>query len=150
GHHWVFAAVLCTVLRCLGIPTRIVTNYNSAHNTEESLRKDLYYNDNGARIHRSRNDSIWHFHVWNECWMERNDLYKGFGGWQVLDATAQLKYNGALYCNGPAPVRAIKEGIVDLNYDTNLIYSKVVTETVNWVRNTDGFFKKVFSSTRQV
>ncbi|XP_073462407.1 protein 4.2-like [Aquarana catesbeiana] len=150
GHHWVFTAVLCTVLRCLGIPTRIVTNYNSAHNTEESLQKALYYNENGARIHRSRNDSIWHFHVWNECWMERRDLYKGFNGWQVLDATAQLKYNGALFCSGPAPVRAIKEGFVDLNYDTYLIYSKVVTETVNWVRNSDGFFKKAFSSTRQV
>ncbi|KAM5135414.1 protein 4.2-like [Mantella aurantiaca] len=150
GHHWVFAAVFCTVLRCLGIPTRIVTNYNSAHSTEETLRKDLYYNVNGERIHRSRNDSIWHYHVWNECWMERNYLYKGFGGWQVLDATAQLKYNGALYCSGPAPVRAIKEGFVDLNYDTMLIYSKVVTDTVIWVRNSDGFFKKAFCSTRHV
>ncbi|XP_072259869.1 protein-glutamine gamma-glutamyltransferase 2-like [Pyxicephalus adspersus] len=150
GHHWVFAAVLCTVLRCLGIPTRVVTNYNSAHNTEGSLRKELYYNENGARIHRSRSDSIWHFHVWNECWMQRKDLFNGFGGWQVLDATAQLKYSEALYCSGPAPVNAIKEGFVDLKYDTQLIYSKVVTDTEIWVRNSDGFFIKAFSSKRHV
>ncbi|XP_068120111.1 protein 4.2-like isoform X2 [Hyperolius riggenbachi] len=150
GHHWVFAAVLCTVLRFLGIPTRIVTNYNSAHGTEENLQKDVFYNEQGARIHRSRNDSIWHFHVWNECWMERQDLFKGYGGWQVLDATAQQKYNGALYCSGPAPVRAIKEGHVDLDYDTSLIFSKVATDLVIWVRNADGFFRKAFSSTRHV
>ncbi|XP_063816592.1 protein 4.2-like [Pseudophryne corroboree] len=150
GHHWVFAAVLCTVLRCLGIPTRIVTNYNSAYDTDQTLQKDIYYNENGARIHRSRNDSIWHFHVWNECWMERRDLLKGYSGWQVLDATAQQKYNGALYCCGPAPVRAIKEGRVDFNYDTKLIFSKVFTDRVVWVRNVNGYFSKAFSNARHV
>ncbi|XP_075033771.1 protein 4.2-like [Mixophyes fleayi] len=150
GHHWVFSAVLCTVLRCLGIPIRIVTNYNSAYGTDQTLQKDIYYNENGARIHRSRNDSIWHFHVWNECWMERKDLLKGYSGWQVLDATAQQKYNGDLYSCGPAPVVAIKEGRVDFNYDMKLIFSKVFTDRVVWVRDTKGYFSKAYSNARHV
>ncbi|XP_053309558.1 protein 4.2-like [Spea bombifrons] len=150
GHHWVFAAVLCTVLRCLGIPTRIVTNYNSAYDTNRTLKKDIYYNENGARIHRSRNDSIWHFHVWNECWMKRKDLPQEYSGWQVLDATAQHKYSGVLSCNGPAPVRAIKEGHVSWHYDVGLIFSKVVTDCVAWVRNSQGYFIKSFGATRYV
>ena len=35
------------------------------------------------------NDSIWNFHVWNEVFMARPDLPKGYGGWQAIDATPQ-------------------------------------------------------------
>uniref|UniRef100_A0A6I8S4N9 Transglutaminase-like domain-containing protein n=1 Tax=Xenopus tropicalis TaxID=8364 RepID=A0A6I8S4N9_XENTR len=146
GHHWVFAAVLCTVLRCLGIPTRLVTNYNSAYDTNRTLQKEIYYDEKGARIHRARSDSIWNFHVWNECWMERRDLSPEYNGWQVLDATAQLKSSGgcdlhALCVSGPAPMRAIKEGHVDLNYNVDLIFSKLVTDNMVWVRNPKCFSK---------
>ena len=34
-------------------------------------------------------DSIWNFHVWNDVWMARPDLPKGYGGWQAIDATPQ-------------------------------------------------------------
>ncbi|KAE8575518.1 hypothetical protein XENTR_v10003858 [Xenopus tropicalis] len=141
GHHWVFAAVLCTVLRCLGIPTRLVTNYNSAYDTNRTLQKEIYYDEKGARIHRARSDSIWNFHVWNECWMERRDLSPEYNGWQVLDATAQLKSSEALCVSGPAPMRAIKEGHVDLNYNVDLIFSKLVTDNMVWVRNPKCFSK---------
>ncbi|XP_069808031.1 protein-glutamine gamma-glutamyltransferase 2-like, partial [Dendropsophus ebraccatus] len=150
GHHWVFSSLLCTVFRCLGIPSRVVTIYNSAPDTDQTLQKEIYYDGSGARIHRSRNDSVWHFHVWNECWMERRDLHREHSGWQVLDATAQLKYSGELCCSGPAPVTAIKDGHVELNYHTNLIFSKIHTDTTVSVRDSKGRFRKAYGGIRHV
>ena len=86
------------VCRALGIPCRAVTNYVSAHDTNSSLSVDKYYTEDGEEADgnpgngtgsNGRQDSIWNFHVWNEVWMARPDLPKGFGGWQVIDATPQ-------------------------------------------------------------
>ena len=49
------------------------------------------------------------FHVWNEAWMARPDLPKGYGGWQAVDSTPQEVSLG-LYQTGPAPLAAIKKG----------------------------------------
>lgn len=42
------------------------------------------------------------FHVWNECWMVRQDLPPGYDGWQVLDATPQEQSGGKCWslCQG--------------------------------------------------
>lgn len=82
GQCWVFAAVMCTgtkyklsvmmsflkknaclktlsslVMRVLGIPTRVVTNFNSAHDTNGNQVIDEYYTEKGEKLpHR---DSIW-------------------------------------------------------------------------------------------
>lgn len=37
------------------------------------------------------------------------------------------------YCCGPASVRAIKEGEVDLNYDTAFVFSMVNADCVSWL-----------------
>lgn len=123
GQCWVFAAVMCTVMRVLGIPTRVVTNYNSAHDTNANLVIEEFYNENGEKLMRNR-DSIWNFHVWVECWMTRDDLGPGFDGWQVLDPTPQERSEGMFRC-GPAPVIAIRECRTDLAYDIPFIYAEV-------------------------
>uniref|UniRef100_UPI00398EFEE5 protein-glutamine gamma-glutamyltransferase 2-like n=1 Tax=Pristiophorus japonicus TaxID=55135 RepID=UPI00398EFEE5 len=131
GQCWVFAGVACTVLRCLGIPTRVVTNFDSAHDADANLTIDSYYDVEGDRTGES-NDSIWNFHVWNECWMTRNDLRLGNDGWQVVDATPQEESDG-IYCCGPAPVKAIKEGDMDMKYDVPFVFAEVNAHCVEWL-----------------
>ncbi|XP_061689510.1 transglutaminase 5, like [Syngnathoides biaculeatus] len=123
GQCWVFAAVMCTVMRVLGIPCRVVTNFNSAHDTNGNLVIEEFYNEMGKKL-KSTKDSIWNFHVWVECWMTRRDLGGGMDGWQVLDPTPQHRSRG-VFCCGPAPVKAIKERRVDLLYDVPFVYAEV-------------------------
>nr|XP_046239122.1 transglutaminase 5, like [Scatophagus argus] len=123
GQCWVFAAVMCTVMRVLGIPCRVITNFNSAHDTNGNLVIEEYYTETGQKLNRSK-DSIWNFHVWVECWMTRQDLGSGMDGWQVLDPTPQER-SGGVYCCGPAPVKAIKDRCIDLFYDIPFVYAEV-------------------------
>ncbi|XP_074091333.1 protein-glutamine gamma-glutamyltransferase 5 [Macrotis lagotis] len=132
GQCWVFAAVMCTVMRCLGIPTRVITNFDSGHDTDGNLIIDAYYDHTGRILENRKKDSVWNFHVWNECWMARKDLPLGYGGWQLLDATPQETSNG-VYCCGPASVKAIKEGEVELKYDTAFAFSMVNADCVSWL-----------------
>nr|CBN80793.1 Protein-glutamine gamma-glutamyltransferase 5 [Dicentrarchus labrax] len=123
GQCWVFAAVMCTVMRVLGIPCRVVTNFNSAHDTNANLVIEEYYSETGQKLNHSK-DSIWNFHVWVECWMTRRDLGLGMDGWQVLDPTPQER-SGGVFCCGPAPVKAIKDRRIDMFYDIPFVYAEV-------------------------
>ncbi|KAK5872159.1 hypothetical protein PBY51_012884 [Eleginops maclovinus] len=123
GQCWVFAAVMCTVMRVLGIPSRVVTNFNSAHDTNDNLVIEEFYSITGQKLNRSK-DSIWNFHVWVECWMTRRDLGFGLDGWQVLDPTPQER-SGGVFCCGPAPVKAVKDRRIDLIYDIPFVYAAV-------------------------
>ncbi|XP_058635095.1 protein-glutamine gamma-glutamyltransferase 5-like isoform X2 [Onychostoma macrolepis] len=123
GQCWVFAAVMCTVMRALGIPTRVITNFNSAHDTNKNMVIEEYYNEEGEKLSIG-SDSIWNFHVWVESWMKRPDLGRGYDGWQVLDATPQERSAGMLRC-GPAAVKAVYEQKVDAQYDVPFVYAEV-------------------------
>uniref|UniRef100_A0A8C5R8J8 protein-glutamine gamma-glutamyltransferase n=1 Tax=Leptobrachium leishanense TaxID=445787 RepID=A0A8C5R8J8_9ANUR len=132
GQCWVFAAVMCTVMRGLGIPTRVITNFDSAHDTNDNLIIDEYYDTAGKKLPKNSGDSIWNFHVWCECWMARRDLPLGYGGWQVLDPTPQETSDG-IYCCGPTSVKAIKAGDVHLDYDGPFVFSMVNADCVSWM-----------------
>ncbi|XP_038074044.1 protein-glutamine gamma-glutamyltransferase K-like [Patiria miniata] len=131
GQCWVFSGVFTTVLRCLGIPARSVTNFRSAHDTDNSLSIDRFYNENNKRLERYESDSIWNFHVWNEAWMSRPELPAGYGGWQAVDATPQETSDG-IYCAGPCSVNAIKQGHVYYPYDARFVFAEVNGDIVNW------------------
>ncbi|KAM4691600.1 protein-glutamine gamma-glutamyltransferase 2 [Rhinophrynus dorsalis] len=147
GQCWVFAAVACSVLRCLGIPSRVITNYFSAHDTNSNLLIEHYLDENGKKQGHQK-DMIWNFHCWVEAWMSRPDVGESYNGWQVVDPTPQEKSEGA-YCCGPSPVTAVKEGDLNLKYDVQFVFAEVNADVVYYVQQKDGSVKKTVS-TQQV
>ncbi|XP_033491232.2 protein-glutamine gamma-glutamyltransferase 2 [Epinephelus lanceolatus] len=150
GQCWVFAAVACTVLRCLGIPTRLITNFSSAHDVDGNLSVDFLLNDRLENFDRgNKKDSSWNFHCWVESWMRRDDLPKGNDGWQVLDPTPQELSDGE-FCCGPCPVTAIKEGNLGVKYDAPFVFAEVNADIIYWVVKQDGQRQKIRVDQRTV
>ncbi|XP_034445045.1 protein-glutamine gamma-glutamyltransferase 2 [Hippoglossus hippoglossus] len=140
GQCWVFAAVACTVLRCLGIPTRHITNFDSAHDVDGNLSIDIMVNERMESV--GKKDSSWNFHCWVESWMRRDDLPQGNGGWQVLDPTPQELSDGE-FCCGPCPLNAIKEGNLNAKYDAPFVFAEVNADIVYWMVGPDGHRRKI-------
>lgn len=141
GQCWVFSGLLTTLCRSLGIPTRSVTNFSSAHDTDASMTIDFHWNEN-KEPDEDRNDSVWNFHVWNESWMKRSDLPEGYGGWQAFDSTPQETSGGVYQC-GPAPLKAIREGHAYLPYDVPFIFAEVNGDRIHWKVKEDGSMEVV-------
>ncbi|XP_046549073.1 annulin-like [Haliotis rubra] len=138
GQCWVFAGVLITVCRALGIPCRGVTCYNTAHNVDmTSLNVDyIQVKDESGDWSDISDDAVWSYHVWSEAWMRRPDLHPqgDYDGWQVVDPTLQERCNGIYTC-GPCPVRAVKDGDVRVDGDVGFIFTEVNADRVQWREN---------------
>eukprot|EP00485_Elphidium_margaritaceum_P010903 CAMPEP_0202692530 /NCGR_PEP_ID=MMETSP1385-20130828/6885_1 /ASSEMBLY_ACC=CAM_ASM_000861 /TAXON_ID=933848 /ORGANISM="Elphidium margaritaceum" /LENGTH=1260 /DNA_ID=CAMNT_0049348073 /DNA_START=54 /DNA_END=3836 /DNA_ORIENTATION=- len=129
---WVFAAVTTTVGRALGIATRPVTNFQSAHDTDYNRAIDNYFEKvekvwGGASYYETdgaSHDSVWNFHVWNDMffkrrydWDDDNDD-DGVSDWNAVDATPQeysyggnpylTDYGHGYYQMGPAQLSMVK------------------------------------------
>ncbi|XP_035377633.1 protein-glutamine gamma-glutamyltransferase 2-like [Electrophorus electricus] len=133
GQCWVFAGVGCTVARALGIPCRVITNFESAHDSNGDLKIESYVNENGQRV----KESVWNYHCWLESWMKRPDLKPGYDGWQASDPTPQEQSEGVMCC-GPVPVKAIKGGDLTCKYDAAFVYAEVNADHIVKCRLTDG------------
>ncbi|XP_002738254.1 protein-glutamine gamma-glutamyltransferase K-like [Saccoglossus kowalevskii] len=144
---WVFSGVLTSVLRCLGIPTRSVTVYSSAQDTDGSMTVDVHWNQRYEPFAEYNTDNVWVFHVFNECYMARPDIHKGkkYRGWQVIDGTPAQRSDG-LYQTGPSPISAIKRGNVPAKFDTEYAFAMVNADRVHWmIQESDGnvFSKRI-------
>uniref|UniRef100_A0A8D3AJF9 protein-glutamine gamma-glutamyltransferase n=1 Tax=Scophthalmus maximus TaxID=52904 RepID=A0A8D3AJF9_SCOMX len=129
GQCWVFAGVFNTFLRCLGLPARVITNFSSAHDNTGNLKIELIFKPDGTPDRRHTRDSIWNYHCWNEVFMVRPDLPSNFTGWQVVDATPQETSDGHFRC-GPAPVAAIKDGLLCHPFDCGFVFAEVNSDLV--------------------
>ncbi|KAM4691828.1 protein-glutamine gamma-glutamyltransferase E-like [Rhinophrynus dorsalis] len=136
GQCWVFAGVACTVSRALGLPCRVITNYLSAHDSNNNLTIESFYDPSGEPVNKS-DDSIWNFHCWNESWFRRTDLGESYSGWQVWDSTPQ-EMSGGIFQLGPTSKYAVKEGEVDKLYDTRFVFAEVNADVVNKIVQSDG------------
>lgn len=123
----------------MGIPSRIVTCYSSAHDTQGSLTVDVFIDENNKKMDAETSDSVWNYHVWNEVWMDRPDLGvgpndKSYAGWQVVDATPQ-EASDNMYRVGPASVMAVKNGEIRRPFDCGFVFSEVNADKVYWRYN---------------
>ncbi|XP_021505539.1 protein 4.2 isoform X1 [Meriones unguiculatus] len=145
---WVFAAVACTVLRCLGIPARVVTTFASAQGTNGSLLVDEYYNEEGLQNGEGQRGRIWVFQTSIECWMNRPDL-QGYDGWQILYPRASDGV-GVLGSCILVPVRAVKDGELWLDPAVSDLFASVNASCVVWKCCEDGKLELTDSSQKYV
>ncbi|XP_051542739.1 coagulation factor XIII A chain-like [Myxocyprinus asiaticus] len=146
---WVFAGVLNTFMRCLGIPARVITNFCSAHDNSGNLKTDIVLDETGKMDRDKTRDSVWNYHCWNEVYMKRLDLPEKYSGWQVIDCTPQETSDGLYRC-GPTSVNAIKEGELSFQFDARFVFAELNSDVVFHKSNKYGKTKVIYVDTAYV
>lgn len=136
GQCWVFSGLLTTLSRAVGIPSRSVTNFDSAHEGkpyDHKIDEHWTQKDDGSYSRDSQEDSIWNFHVWNEGWFTRPDISKAADGWNAYDSTPQEESQGKYQC-GPASLNLMKSSERDSKYDADFIMGETSAKVIRYVR----------------
>uniref|UniRef100_A0A670IKE8 Transglutaminase-like domain-containing protein n=2 Tax=Podarcis muralis TaxID=64176 RepID=A0A670IKE8_PODMU len=130
GYCGTFASVMCTVMRCLGIPSRVVTGFYCALNAVDPLTVQEVYDYTGKTL--SGKEHIWVHHCWSESWMARKDINQAMSDWQYLDPTPIETSKGSV-CSGPIWVKSIRDGDVDTDSDGPRVFCMLNARSTAWV-----------------
>lgn len=157
---FVFAALVNSLGRTLGLPTRAVTTFQSAadHNINNKIEK--YYTEEGGYFKETDDnpqaddpDSIWNFHVWNEAFFRRpaqktkSGRLLNLDGWQAFDGTPQVASpHTGKYEIGPASLAAVFRNQVDMDYDVKFLVSEVNANISVNVKKADGTWEERYNT----
>jgi len=128
GQCWVMAGLMTSLCRALGLPSRPVTGFVSALDTQDTLTIDRYIDrfgdieENGPNCDQP--DSVWCFHAWCDVWMHRPDQPDEYSGWQATDPCKAFR-NYRDRSSGPCPVEALRRGDVGQRDDVDAFYSSL-------------------------
>lgn len=151
GQCMVFAGLLTSSSRTVGIPSRPVTNVNSAYESvgvskvgygpsrypslqttaaAVVLTKDA---EGNTQVDRTKSvNAIWNPHVWSESWFARPDLNStdanSKAGWNAMDGTPQESSNSSTH--ELIPVDGLKAGN---KYDGSFIMGESNAKVVNTI-----------------
>eukprot|EP01097_Dermamoeba_algensis_P004284 TRINITY_DN2826_c0_g1_i1.p1 TRINITY_DN2826_c0_g1~~TRINITY_DN2826_c0_g1_i1.p1 ORF type:complete len:779 (-),score=218.89 TRINITY_DN2826_c0_g1_i1:155-2491(-) len=107
---WVFSGVYTSIARALGLVTRQIFTFESAHEKPDGPKRFdqniiRIRNQNGQLVN-SKWGSVWNFHSWNEVYLSRRSDGRP-AGWQAADSTPQEPSEGNKYMLGPAPLALV-------------------------------------------
>lgn len=143
GKSWTVAACVTSMFRSLGMASRPVTGDKIGIDGNNNLLIDSCIDEKRlifTNLHLCDSDFVLNSHVWTEVWMARKDLsrtypYYTFPSWQIIDGSAGY-FNGKLKSNfGPSPVAAVRNGDVNVPFNTSTAFAMIGSPKVLWVVN---------------
>lgn len=114
GQSMVYACLLTSYARTMGIPATSTTGYDFVRETGADL---VWIPDASGVYSASPKGQARNLHVWTEAWLKRPDL-KGGDGWQAIDATPQESSSGGDRVAGPVSVALLAK---DTKYDNAFV-----------------------------
>uniref|UniRef100_A0ACB8FD33 Uncharacterized protein n=1 Tax=Sphaerodactylus townsendi TaxID=933632 RepID=A0ACB8FD33_9SAUR len=122
-------------MRCLGIPSRVVTGFYCPLNAADPLIIQEVFDFTGKTLNGK--EHVWRFHRWSESWMARKDINQTESDWQYLDPTPIETSKGSV-CSGPIWVKSIKDGDVDTDSDGAHVFGLLNAKNTAWVSQGKG------------